>query len=1335
MSNRFRSLAFLSSILFVFVFSCQASLGVTQCIDTDGGRDYYLTGTAIVGWKTLEDQCLDEFTLVEKYCSGSQINWEYYKCPIGCDDGACIFPGNSITGGIIGITGYQTAATQITISGYVRTSAGTPVSGASVESLDATSNGGCPIGPPAKGSATTDSSGYYSFTFPQISGYCNYVLTTPSKSGCTFSPANDLRLYTGANINKDFGATCGTSCSNECTTSGLKECASLTSYRTCGNYDSDSCLEWSTSASCPMGQTCSSGQCITSPQFTYSTQNKKSSYNIGDSITSYWSGLPQYAYDINAGCTVHFITSSGSAILGDFYVYCGDSGLGTYGTTKYDTGTLTQAHCFGRTGPVTNTGQMLIKDSQGNTIASSNIDSLVLNCPAACTDSDGDSPYTIGYVTGYDKIGQYYNNAKEQCWTSVMGGTTQCTGQDCAVAEFICMDNLVQTKIIYCPNGCSNGACIQICTEGQTKSCGSNVGICKQGIQTCVNGNWATCTGSINPTTEICSNGLDDDCDGMVDENCQTCADPDGINYYTKGTIYTNSGNFTDYCYTSTGLVEFYCSGSSYTYTYYACPYGCSNGACIQQIQGCIEGNACTISEGQSVIMMTSKTGNHTVRLIGVASATQAVMSVDGFTQTVTKGVTYTIAGTSVYINDIYYFGKEGQLSQVILTLYTQACTDSDGGKDYYVYGEAKETRGNSWSSGHDECVGPSNLNEIYCENGSMKLEPDVECEYGCSQGACLKTKPTCYDSDPQNDPYVKGYATIDNGLNKFYDYCGTEVGCVSGSCLYTLTQRYCDDYKISYKFYECPNGCLNGACIQQTCSDGIQDNGETGVDCGGPCPACQIQTCTDSDGGINYYVKGYVTYEGYVLNGELIKDFDVCAKDVITGNDVVQEKYCTSNGIGTIDYACPNGCSNGACINQTCTDSDGGKNYYTRGKGTGPYGNTMDLGVIWGENPNKCEGRASDIGTSVHYDCCVDSTKYKQLNEAYCENGTLWAVGYDCPYGCSNGACITTSQQTCYENQPCTIAEGSSATITTSLGNYTVKMIGASTWTQAVISVNDINKQVTVGATYLIAGANVFIKGIFMSDSINYTNPLSIVELILSTQICTDSDDGKNYYVKGTIGANTDTCYGNYLHEYFCVGSGVSVEEYLCPNGCSNGACIQQQTCPSSIDISFSKDSYYSGENASVTIIAFDTYGKPIPNYAFLIEMESGGQKFNTTMTTDSDGRYFTYGPIGYYQAGGAYTYKVSTTTQGCPVRSDSATIIVANKTCIDNCSYAGQRVCLESNKLRICGDFNQDSCLEWSIDINCPSGTTCQAGRCVASTASLTWWQTLLRIFGIGI
>jgi hypothetical protein len=62
---------------------------------------------------------------------------------------------------------------------------------------------------------------------------------------------------------------------------------------------------------------------------------------------------------------------------------------------------------------------------------------------------------------------------------------------------------------------------IKACLAGETKPCGSNVGECRSGTQTCLaNETWnATCGGTyVGPTAELC-NGRDDDCDTQYDEN------------------------------------------------------------------------------------------------------------------------------------------------------------------------------------------------------------------------------------------------------------------------------------------------------------------------------------------------------------------------------------------------------------------------------------------------------------------------------------------------------------------------------------------------------------------------------------------------------------------------------------------------------------------------------------------------------------------------------------------------------------------------------------------------------------------------------------------------
>ncbi|MFA6428387.1 MAG: DUF4215 domain-containing protein [Candidatus Buchananbacteria bacterium] len=64
-----------------------------------------------------------------------------------------------------------------------------------------------------------------------------------------------------------------------------------------------------------------------------------------------------------------------------------------------------------------------------------------------------------------------------------------------------------------------------ICTPGNSESCGIDLpGICSTGSKTCdADGNWGSCIQTIYPTSEVCSDNLDNDCDGVVNNGCPVC--------------------------------------------------------------------------------------------------------------------------------------------------------------------------------------------------------------------------------------------------------------------------------------------------------------------------------------------------------------------------------------------------------------------------------------------------------------------------------------------------------------------------------------------------------------------------------------------------------------------------------------------------------------------------------------------------------------------------------------------------------------------------------------------------------------------------------------------
>ncbi|MCC6526795.1 MAG: hypothetical protein IT373_29370 [Polyangiaceae bacterium] len=144
--------------------------------------------------------------------------------------------------------------------------------------------------------------------------------------------------------------------------------------------------------------------------------------------------------------------------------------------------------------------------------------------------------------------------------------------------------------------------------ESLTQACGSNAGICTQGTQTCAAGQWGVCIGGVSPGVESC-NLLDDDCDGQADEGCncvngqiQPCGTDVGA--CVAGT-QTCSGGAWGSCAGAVGPttetcnnIDDDCDGSTDEGLTQGC--GSDVGACVAGTQTCSAGvwSACAGSVG-----------------------------------------------------------------------------------------------------------------------------------------------------------------------------------------------------------------------------------------------------------------------------------------------------------------------------------------------------------------------------------------------------------------------------------------------------------------------------------------------------------------------------------------------------------------------------------------------------------------------------------------------------------------------------------------------------------------------------------------------------------------
>ena len=276
---------------------------------------------------------------------------------------------------------------------------------------------------------------------------------------------------------------------------------------------------------------------------------------------------------------------------------------------------------------------------------------------------------------------------------------------------------------------------------------------------------------NINPSsTEICGNGVDENCDG-VDNPC-LCLD---------GTLYGE------------------CSSTI--------PKYCDNGQLINNCQqcGCPSGQECKL-DGSCITTTTNQTENLT---IGFIYATSNPSDTFFYVDNSYKGATPLTVGNIIvgshsvkfvkinynnYTTTVYVYA--GQTTNVSVTLtpvptnqtnVTIACSDG--------------TLNNACSITKPK----------YCQNGTLINKCSTcSCQSGqtCqTDGSCLSTA-ICTDSDGGKEPYIKGAVSVPGAYTK-------EDTCQNSSTLIEYVCTTGDFYSLYY--IGCSYGCSDGVCLSST--------------------------------------------------------------------------------------------------------------------------------------------------------------------------------------------------------------------------------------------------------------------------------------------------------------------------------------------------------------------------------------------------------------------------------------------------------------------------------------------------------------------------------------
>jgi hypothetical protein len=187
-----------------------------------------------------------------------------------------------------------------------------------------------------------------------------------------------------------------------------------------------------------------------------------------------------------------------------------DSGLGGDGGTKFDVGN-----------DASNDAALDATSSDGGG----------LNCGDASPDAKGCNCSTVGATRNC-----YTGPAPSRHIGICKDGSQTCTKTGEFATWGACSGDVVPTKEVctdpYDHNcngktGCDDPECAGDptcdtgCTDGATRPCydgpagTGGVGLCKNGVQTCVGGKWSSgCPGEVLPTPESCCDALDHNCNG-----------------------------------------------------------------------------------------------------------------------------------------------------------------------------------------------------------------------------------------------------------------------------------------------------------------------------------------------------------------------------------------------------------------------------------------------------------------------------------------------------------------------------------------------------------------------------------------------------------------------------------------------------------------------------------------------------------------------------------------------------------------------------------------------------------------------------------------------------
>ena len=456
----------------------------------------------------------------------------------------------------------------------------------------------------------------------------------------------------------------------------------------------------------------------------------------------------------------------------------------------------------------------------------------------------------VGRCRGTGSYGCAPGGAGTQCNITSPGGTA--TVETCNSIDDDCDTRVDEGLTCSCTGVeiCNNldDDCDTRIDENLVRGCGTDVGECAVGTQTCGTGTWGACSGT-GPTAEACD-GLDNDCDGVIDGQVRSCSAIPGGNPNTGichggmqtctaaawGTCVGEVGPATEACDT----IDNDCDTRIDEGTGGAdCSSTCGVGQTV-----CTAGVlSCQGSTGSSPEVCNNFDDDCDTRTDeGVADMGPCTMAPDGQPLCM-PGVLRCVGGSFVCQ------GGEPAMAE------TCDCDDNDC--------DTQIDEGSLCGPGATctacQCALPCASGEFPCPEGRVCVDNfclvdtcfGVTCDplpngdkTVCDDGACVRAcdEVTCGVGEVCVGPL--GECRVDN-CTTFPQYCNAQQQCVAGTCVTNL----CAGVTCGAGEY-CQAGDCVGSCTGVTCGPGqVCELGACVTDpCNGPCPVnfvCNQQSGT----------------------------------------------------------------------------------------------------------------------------------------------------------------------------------------------------------------------------------------------------------------------------------------------------------------------------------------------------------------------------------------------------------------------------------------------------------------------------------------------------------